>query len=768
MSLRRAFYLFTYLAAFWAFVMLALFAELHASAVIIFLTFFFLGIFKERLGIRISSTFWLVLSLSVLFSALYGWFIIGERLYSVVYLFLYLEINKLWTGEKERDTLQVYGLTFFQVLAASVSTASVYFAPALAIYLFLILGALITFTIKRDAELALGGKLLPAGSSDSSREHARRRLEAVNDRAYLTPRFCRWLSGALSIVLLFGTALFFIIPRLQAQSFLSSYTPRSQNQMVSGFNDTVEFTGIGEIQTDPTIAMRVIPKRGFPMKDGFPTLDALRLRGTALDYYDGRRWSKGAVVIAGTFPAERRRGIAFKTFPAFINPKASFDMEIQLEPNRKGFLFGPDRTSVLGFEKDSVFVQIDPNSDSVQATIGNWINALKYTTQCSLPVDRWWELQTKKEENPSRQLMKEFQRLWGVTLEEEESSGLMPELREGYLQLPAVKDMDVVRKLADEWTGKLTSTHEIATTIESNLKQRFSYSLDVDFSRSSDHLTRFLTVEKAGHCEYFATAMVLMLRTRGIPARVVNGYATDEWVQSGGGYYIVRQEHAHSWVEAFFPNAGWITFDPTPYNGIGGNRIPMTVYRWMTRWLDMAKFFWYDHFIDYDVRDQGFMFRLLFRGMDLLNVKNALRVTGLQGLAPERFNERRTLLVVIIAVVAFIIGVLLVREIIRMRRARKRAAAGSAAEDHRPSIVIAEYLDLLGELEGLFVRPRAQTPLEYARTVATRHEALGDFLALTEVYYGARFNRDRWGEPEIGRVNALLRLVKEQRQHLAP
>ncbi len=133
MSLDRTYRLFTYLSAFCAFVMLALFADLHAVAVILFLSFFFLGIFRGRFRIPISNVFWLVVSILVLLMALYGWFIVGERLYSVVYLFLYLEINKIWTEEKPRDTLQIYGLSFFQILAASVSTSSVFFAPSLAI-----------------------------------------------------------------------------------------------------------------------------------------------------------------------------------------------------------------------------------------------------------------------------------------------------------------------------------------------------------------------------------------------------------------------------------------------------------------------------------------------------------------------------------------------------------------------------------------------------------------------------------------------------------
>ncbi|MEO8377366.1 MAG: DUF3488 and transglutaminase-like domain-containing protein, partial [Candidatus Sumerlaeota bacterium] len=604
MSLERTLKLFTHLTAFWAFVMLALFADLHAAAVILYLSFFFLGIFRGRFQIPISNAFWLALSVLVLVTALYGWLVVGERLYSVVYLFLYLQVNKIWTEEKPRDSLQIYGLSFFQILAASVSTSSVFFAPGLALYMFLILGALITFTMKRDAEASLDPKGFryrrhgEASDAPTPEEvHALARLEEFVNGKFMSIRFSRWLMVALGFVMMVGSVIFFVIPRMQAQSFLSSYTPRNPAQMTSGFSDSVEFSGMGEIQTDPTIAMRVIPRRGFPMENGAPSLDVLRLRGTALDYYDGRRWSKGPEVINLVRLPERSRTVMFRLDPAHNNPSSSFEAEIQLEPNKKGFLFGPDRTNGYTFDKDTLYTQLDPVSESVQATINNWVTTLKYTTQCTLPVKNWEALQKGDNINPAQRLAANFREAWGMPGRKIDLGGMREGLREAYLELPKVSDTDTVRKLADQWTNGIKDPPAIAAVLESNLKRGYEYSLNVDFSTRPDHLTRFLTVEKAGHCEYFATAMTLMLRAKGIPSRIVNGYATDEWVQSSGGYYIVRQEHAHSWVEAYFNNVGWMTFDPTPNSGIGANRIQMTAYRWMTRIVDRLKFFWYDNVI---------------------------------------------------------------------------------------------------------------------------------------------------------------------------
>ncbi len=68
---------------------------------------------------------------------------------------------------------------------------------------------------------------------------------------------------------------------------------------------------------------------------------------------------------------------------------------------------------------------------------------------------------------------------------------------------------------------------------------------------------------RGGHCEFFATAMVMMVRERGIPARIVTGFQVGE-INDLGNFEVVRKENAHAWVEVFDERLGWLTFDPTP------------------------------------------------------------------------------------------------------------------------------------------------------------------------------------------------------------
>ena len=123
-----------------------------------------------------------------------------------------------------------------------------------------------------------------------------------------------------------------------------------------------------------------------------------------------------------------------------------------------------------------------------------------------------------------------------------------------------------LRSLAREVAGQGTAWQQ-AQSIEQYLSQNYTYTLDLVGMRSESPIDDFLFRTRRGHCEYFASAMVLMLRTLGIPARFTTGYLGGDY-SPFEGYYVVRQRDAHAWVEAYVPDrGGWVTFDPTPPAG---------------------------------------------------------------------------------------------------------------------------------------------------------------------------------------------------------
>jgi transglutaminase-like putative cysteine protease len=135
-------------------------------------------------------------------------------------------------------------------------------------------------------------------------------------------------------------------------------------------------------------------------------------------------------------------------------------------------------------------------------------------------------------------------------------------VRQRYLQLPRSVPRRVV-DLSHDVTSGAPDGFDKALALETYLRNNFTYTTHVDaVPTDQDWVDYFLFESRQGYCDYFATAMVVMLRAEGVPARVASGFAPGDFDQNTG-LAIVRENHAHSWVEAYFPNYGWITFEPS-------------------------------------------------------------------------------------------------------------------------------------------------------------------------------------------------------------
>ena len=139
-----------------------------------------------------------------------------------------------------------------------------------------------------------------------------------------------------------------------------------------------------------------------------------------------------------------------------------------------------------------------------------------------------------------------------------------PELvKQRYLQLPSSLPQRV-RDLAQRVAGSLPSPYEKAEAIENHLRERYRYTINVKSPPvGRDPVDYFLFDLKEDFCEYFASAMVVMLREVGVPARFVEGFSTGTY-DPARGLYVVREQNAHAWVEVYFPQYGWVEFEPTP------------------------------------------------------------------------------------------------------------------------------------------------------------------------------------------------------------
>jgi len=172
---------------------------------------------------------------------------------------------------------------------------------------------------------------------------------------------------------------------------------------------------------------------------------------------------------------------------------------------------------------------------------------------------------------------------------------------ERYLELPGEALTDV-RRLAQEAAGSVHQPLAEAKNIESYLRSHYAYSLELPGSESSDPIQNFLFNRRKGPCSYFASAMAVMLRLRGIPCRIAAGYAHGEWNEPAR-QYLIRQKDAHAWVEVYDPALGWVPFDPTPAEPqISAGARPWTVS--LRQYWDYLTLEWERLVIQYDLYAQ--------------------------------------------------------------------------------------------------------------------------------------------------------------------
>jgi transglutaminase-like putative cysteine protease len=327
-----------------------------------------------------------------------------------------------------------------------------------------------------------------------------------------------------------------------------------------------------------------------------------------------------------------------------------------------------------------------------------------------------------------------------------------------YLELPPLDPR--IKQLAEEVTKHANNPYDKALSLELYLKSQYAYTLDLSDDPGKDPLSYFLFQRRAGHCEYFASAMTIMLREIGIPSRYATGFLPGEYNDVGNDY-IIRASDAHAWVEAYFPNYGWVTFDPTP----GGEvRRATGAFERMQMYWDWFQLSWSEWVVNYDF---GHQIRLgqnteratrdiTIRSRDWYRAKRDRAIDMLLRIDQHVETSRYTLP----ALLAFLIGLLFWlrgRAIIRYAVARWNLGA-SRGGSLTPSLAIFEYQEMLKTLEkhGWRKSP-SQTAREFAATLPAT-ELSGHVAELTEIYHDARFG----GRPRPAEhASALLRTIRE-------
>ncbi|MGH9928505.1 MAG: DUF4129 domain-containing transglutaminase family protein, partial [Pyrinomonadaceae bacterium] len=303
-----------------------------------------------------------------------------------------------------------------------------------------------------------------------------------------------------------------------------------------------------------------------------------------------------------------------------------------------------------------------------------------------------------------------------------------------YLQLPASLDprIDALAN-AIVVNAHARNRYDEAKAIETHLQREYGYSLQMR-AGGPDPLADFLFNVKTGHCEYFSTAMAVMLRTRGIAARIVNGFLPGEYNDAAAAF-TVRQSDAHSWVEVYFPESqSWVTFDPTPASG-RTEPVSTGFAAQLGKYAEALELIWFQYVVGYDKQEQRSLATSVsaqvnrYRGSLEQFVAAMRKTTSLHS---------RTLALICFSVVA---ALLVLFALIRVRRFGWRWALSFHKRQTRTetsAVVFYQRLTRQLERRGIQRNPDV-TPLEFASRLD-----LQPALAITRAY-----NRVRFGGQEL-------------------
>ncbi len=547
-----------------------------------------------------STTLWNTL----LIAALGGLFALalstGDWLRNAIYFASLMVIAKLYQKLTSRDYLQLYALSFLQLVSGAVINPTLSFALCFLAYVVFLTWALVLLHLRRDmdrlAELRGGGADdddppdAPAGAYGSRKM-----------RQLIGPGFLAGTSALALVIFASSIVVFLFFPRL-GLGFFGQH--RTTGTPVSGFDPSgMQLGNFGRLKQDQTVIMRV-EIDGAEARDMLP----LRMKGISFDRYENNTWTKSEN-LRWRLARSQDGFVAVRHWGYVPEDSVEFLQRVFLENiniSRKT-IFGEARMTAVRDLLDDRYV-FDPRrrtrffqdgDEDVVFHSRSGSAALRYEVK-SYRIKRHPEL--------LRQAPGDFH-------------GSLNK----YLQLPA--DLDPrIPELAREVTRGATTHFDRVAALEKHLLASYAYSLEGGHD-PDEPLVDFLFGIQKGHCEYFSSAMVVMARSLGIPARPAGGFfggsLNDEGV--GADYIAMRQADAHSWVEVWFQGYGWQVFDPTPPSG--ALVAPEEgFFAQIGRYLDSLELLWYKWVIRWDLERQLDFLRGIGKQLD--NLRNVMPDIG--------------------------------------------------------------------------------------------------------------------------------------------
>ncbi len=557
----------------------------------------------------------------------------------------------------------------------------------------------------------------------------RKTSQIVKNSQFKETKLTRLPLTAISLLVLiiaFAAPLFFILPRVGGAGLGSNSNGLSG---ITGFSDSVRLGAIGRLKQNNEIVMRARLDRA-----GERNFNNLHWRGIALDTFDNKGWRKSKTADDKSVI---KREADFFMF-GFSSTKENITVQtVYLEPIDTPVLFALARPVAIQGNLQNVFLDAE---DAVSFS-RNTFDRLSYKvfSDRSLP-----DIKALKNDN-------------GVYLPEAQR----------YLQLPDELD-ERISQLAAQVIGNSNNRYDKAKAVEKYLQTQFGYTLEMKAS-GEQPLADFLFNVREGHCEYFASAMAIMLRTQGIATRLVNGFQQGEYNETAD-VFVIKQKDAHSWVEVYFPKEdAWIPFDPTPFAGqSNGNEANNGIVGSFNKYLEALETFWIQYFVSYDNQEQRSLIRSFKNSFSDYQSKTSAWLTEMQHNLSDWWKEVRGdkgfqssakavafgIGYLLAAILGIIFLVWLYRKIIKLAIRQKILAWLK----HKNETTIVEFYERMQKVLASkgFTRQSHQTPLEFAFALD-----MPEAVKITEKYNRVRFGEKNLSKDEAQEIESWLKNLEE-------
>ena len=634
-------------------------------------------------------------------------------------IILILSSIKLLQKKNDRDWVFIYIIAFFEILLAAGVGISPLFLACLLLYLLSSFTTIILFEIRK--------------SSNSVSEKREKQKITQTERNFNKAQLFRLPLTATAILIsisLIAIPLFFAFPRVGGAGFGSNMGGLSG---FTGFSDSVKLGEIGKLQQNDEIVMRV------RLKTDGNQVNSLRWRGIALDTFEGQTWRKTRFQTGENLI--KTEGNYF-ILDNVNDTKKLITQTIYLEPIDTPVLFALARPVALQGNFEFVNKDAEGSLTTARGSFGRI--SYKVFSDNNLPNEP--DLRNDNLQNPSSV--------------------------NRYLQLPKGLDERIpqlTKQIINE--AGATNRFEQAQAVEKYLQNSFGYTLDLKAS-GKDPLADFLFNIREGHCEYFASALAIMLRTQGIATRVVNGFQSGEFNETAD-VYVVRQRNAHSWVEVYFPKTKtWVPFDATPAAGQSLSEESVGFTAKLSKTMEALETFWIQYVVSYDNNEQRSLFMSIRSSLSDFQDRFAVWLESAQKSLIAWWQEVRgekglgASLIAIGSGIAYILGSLLgILGLVSLWRKLKKLELWKRLRlslQWKKEISVVEFYQRMQKVlakQGL-IRESHQTPLEFAFELK-----MPQAIRITEKYNEVRFGEKNISKEEAREIDDWLKDLETTTSH---